>query len=429
MTKNISRHIFSDRIKLHLSNFSWLMLGQIVFRALYFIALALLARKSSIEDFGEISYMLLFVGMWLPIFNFGIGPMGIRAVIKENILESKFIEQLLPFKALLSLLAFGLIYITVYFFEINVQNKTFLFLIALHTLFLSIAEFFHIPLFTTDKIKIVGIVVIIERFIVSGLSIIGLYLIGASGFVWGFFIGSILAILISIIVYKKYTLNPESYLKNGKAIDRTWTFSFLMSCTPIALTMFLQLLYARIGITILNSSDEFRSFLPYYNTAFIIVYAFQMFSSTLINSIFPTLNRVKINSVKFWRVIKYSLTALSVICLIVYSLSDMIVPMLFGQKFLNASKILKIFSFSFPFLALNVFFGNYALILGYSKVLVIITTLGVGFNVLFSYLLFKHYHIEGLSLAYVATEFVLFVSFLVLLDNHHFKNQNHMLTK
>jgi len=191
-------------VKLFIKNLSWLFVGQIFFRLAYFVAVAVLARFVDKDSYGIVTYFLLFVGLWAPVFNFGLGIIGIKEISQNQISAPDFISKVFLLKLIVAVLAFILMMLTAFFANYDTQKTLLLVCFSLYALLLSVAEFFHIPFNANERMGITARLTIIERSIVS---LLGVLLLIVSGSVWGFafgyLLGGVIGVAVAYIVYRK----------------------------------------------------------------------------------------------------------------------------------------------------------------------------------------------------------------------------------
>ncbi|WP_425390054.1 flippase [Ekhidna sp.] len=398
-----------------LKNFSWLALGQIFYRVAYFVTIALLARIVPLNDYGLASYFLLYVGLWAPLFNFGLGIVGVREIAQGNISAEDFISKVISLKILVVVLAGVLLMVSGIFFEYSGDQLILLFCFSVYAILISLAEFFHIPFIGIEKMHITARLIIVERAVISILAILLLIVFSD---IWGFAFGYILGGIISVIISYKVFRRAFSF---SLRIDNSILKFFIRESWPVALNMFFSLSYNRIGVVFLENMKS-RDVVAYYNSAFFVLFALQMGVSTLMQAIFPKLSRAQKNKNSIgksaFKVFKIIFPILFLSTLILFYFSDSLILVFYGEELKSSIPILRVLIWVFPLFTISTFWANYFRAGGNQRLMAVISGSGMLFNIAGSVLLINAAGAVGLAKAYVISEFLIVIMCFLLFISH-----------
>ncbi|MEX0856914.1 MAG: flippase [Balneolaceae bacterium] len=406
-------HLFRKSVLL--KNFSWLAIGQVFYRIAYFIAIALLARYVSIEDYGIISYMLIYVGLWAPIFNFGLGIIGIREIAQLHINAKDFISKTFPLKIFVGIVACLLMIISGFLLGYSTEAQLFLIAFSFYAVLMSITEFFHIPFTAQEKMHVTAKLIILERTIVSTLAVLFLVLgFNSWGFVFGYVIGAVVSVVVGYLVYRNIFGAPKLIYSQEDILF------FFKESWPVSLNMFFALAYSRIGVVFLEQMVNIES-VAFYNSAFFLLFALQMGVSTLMQAIFPRLSKAqKASKEQLLKasvsVFKLLLPVMLILSLSLFYFSDFLIKLIYGQEFAKSVPILSILIWVFPLFSISTYWANYFRAGGRQQTMAVITGIGMAVNVMLSPIFINWNGPEGLALAYVISEaLIVLISFSLIL--------------
>jgi O-antigen/teichoic acid export membrane protein len=342
----------SEKLRRVIGNFSWLAVGQALQRLSLFALVVVLAHRLTTAEYALTTVLLVYSTMWAPIFNFGLGIIGVREMAQSRIAHRDFISLVLPLKlltgavCLLLMIGIGAV--------IGYADDSFvpLALIALATVVISQAEFFHLPFTAVERMSMTAKLTAAERIIVALGGVSGVLITRSiRGFAIGYAFGSVLSVVFAYVVYVREFGRPRLGI-NGPLL---WWYT--KESLPVATTWLLSIAYGRAGVFVLErvaSADEVAQF----NTAFFVLISLQMAVTVLMQASFPAISMASTaGSDGFRRRIAAMLpTALAVSVLLAPCAgvaSTWLVPLLFGTKFTEAGVILRILFWIVPLFSAN----------------------------------------------------------------------------
>lgn len=381
----------------YFKNTSWMFLGQLTM-IISLIINIWMARHLGPQNFGNISYVFAFVGIFSFIANFGINDILIRDLVKNPEEKNKLLGT--AFR----LLSFGGIvaFITTAIFAFTLESSPLIkILIILYaTIFIwspvnVIAAYFQ----ATVQAKQNAIAQIIGTILTSLLKI---YLIvTGKGIIWltvAFALDYVIGTLLYIYNYSKTDLRFKNWI-----YDKTIAKTFLQSS-------YLLMLSAAAGYILLKIDQVMIKFyldetaVGLYAVAVKLSEVWYFIPSIICSSLFPAIiNSKKVNDeiyTKRLRKLYLFLLLVSILIAIPISLlAPWIVTLLFGSQYIASVPILQIYVWSGIGLFLNTGITRYFMAENYLKSIFYYSLLAVITNIVLNILLIPQIGLSGAAWA------------------------------
>jgi len=241
-----------------------------------------------------------------------------------------------------------------------------------------------------------------------------------------FFVAFILGGLIQIILLYRKIADTESIFTNVK-VTRGIAKSLFGSSLPMGLGLIFVMAYDRIDILIIQKIISLEA-VALYAVAYAVYRALQIFGSFILVPAYTNFSQsysltkfINIGELKNI-VLLLCFTAVAIITG-TYLFSDAIIPMLFGDKYIESATVLKYLSFGLPGLYLNNLTGVISNSIGKEKIPVWGTGIGMIINVCMNIYLIVLIGILGAVITMVITEYIVFIIQLYQLIKLNFKNK------
>ena len=220
------------------------------------------------------------------------------------------------------------------------------------------------------------------------------------------FLATILSLFISWKVLFKFVRPRFKY--NLKTIKY-----YLFQGAPLGIAAFAALIYTHVDVLILSSYLGDRA-VGIYSAATPFVFALiQLLNVPFVVAIFPALSRLhKEDKVRFKRGFLKGMIFIALwsipSAILISLLSPVVIPILFGQKYIQAIGILQILIYSVPFMAFSALLYKGLIVLGRQKDYLFISVLGALINILLNIVLIPQLGIFGAVWAMIITQAFLF---------------------
>jgi O-antigen/teichoic acid export membrane protein len=388
----------SDSFKKYFSNTSWLLIEKIIRLVLNFIVMIAVVRYLGPDQFGIYSYSISFYGLFVALISLGMEGISIRELVKypdkrDQILGSVFYSQLIG-----ALLAISFIGLTLFITSEELSVSILILIISVSSFFqtLNVVDYYFR---STVKAKYSVYVLSTSVLLVSITKII-LILFKAS-------------IVAFIIAYSfEFVFNSIGYLivyHKQKLKIRTWKFdkslatSLLKDSWPLILSGVVVSIYAKIDQVLIKKMLDSQS-VGFYAAAVRLSEAWYFIPIAISNALFPAIVNAKSISNELYqsRLQKlYDILAWIAILIAVpvSFLSNEIIGLLYGSKYLPSAPILTIYIWAGVAVFLGVASSQFLVTENLTKISFYRTSIGMITNVLLNIVLIPIYGIVGSAVA------------------------------
>jgi O-antigen/teichoic acid export membrane protein len=293
--------------------------------------------------FGKYSFALAFVAIFAVFSDLGYNTILIREVSRDKSQASKYLNNVISMRILLSIAIFALIVVSINIMGYPADTKNAVYLFGIYTLLTSISAVFKVTFRAFEKMEYEAAITILANIIriTLGLSVLFLgYSLIELALI--FVISGILEVLFSILICRKKFIKPQiefdfDFLKNTIKI-----------ALPLSITGISLLIYTKTD-TIMLSMMKGDAVVGWYNAAYNLILGFKPIPQLFMNALFPlmssyyesskdSLNIISEISFKFLFVIGFPLALGTTI------LADQIIHIFYGPQFTNSVVALQILS-------------------------------------------------------------------------------------
>ncbi len=389
-------------------NTTYLTISEIMLKLLGIAWVVFLAHSFSVSEYGKYNLVTSFIAIFSFFPDFGIGLIAIREIAKNNRNSSVYLGNAFFINGFLSLLTFLIIICIAYGVSIT-SDVSGLIIIAAATLILSTLRSVAIFYFDgREKMQYSAFLNTLNSILLIVFATIGVLLgFGLIGVFSGMFFGTLISLVVSWSVLLRF-ITPD-FVFDSKIIK-----FYLLAGAPLAIASLASLIFMRVDILILGfllggeAVGVYSSATPF---AFALV---QLLNVPFVVSVYPALSRLqKENPARFERGIVKSLGVIAMwsipAAIIISIFSNLLIPLIFGNKYDTGIPVLRVLIMFVPFLSLSAFLYKILIILGRQKDYLIISVIGALLNIGLNFLLIPYYGLLGAAWSAVITQVLLFV--------------------
>jgi len=330
-----------DTIRRIAKNTFALFAAQFVISILALVLSIAIARNLGDATFGKYSFALAFVAIFTVFSDLGYNTLLIREVARKKELASKYLNNVICLRAILSLFIFAMIFIAINLLNYPPDTKFIIYLFGIYILLASLANVFKVTFRSFEKMEYdAGINITTETFRVAlGLLVIFLgYGLIALAIV--FLISGIIDFLLSFIISEK------KFVKSKTELDLGFLKSTIKIAIPLSLLSVFGLIYIRID-TVMLSILKGDAVVGWYNAAYNLILGFKAIPHLFMNALFPLMSYYSVSSknslkITFEKSFKYLFILGLPISLGITLLADKVIFLLYGQQYINSVIILQI---------------------------------------------------------------------------------------
>lgn len=398
-------------------NTSFLILSEIFIKAIGFFYFIFLARSLSIDLFGRYNLVTSVVTIFSFLPDIGIGLIVVREIAKKTynmslLLGNTFIVgSTMSIVTILVVLSFGIM--------ADFSGEV-MFLLFISTLTLLFSQIRSVPLFYFDgveKMEYSAILKALNSLLFVGFGTLGFILgFGLTGIIVGFLIGSIVSSFVTWTVFfgKKIKIT----LRLNKEIIK----HLVKGGLPLGIAAFSALIYSNIDSIILERMLSEKALAIYSSANKFGPTLMQLLNVPFVVAIYPALSRLSHeDSSRFKKAILKSIGAVllwSVPASIGVALFAGVIPIIFGERYVEGIPILRILIFFVPFASLSALLYKVLIVINKQNWYLAISILGAFLNVALNLLLIPQIGILGAAIASVATHASLFITYLTLVNRY-----------
>lgn len=395
----------------YFKNTGWMFVGRIAGLFFSFFAIAFVARNLGPENYGQLSYVVSFVGLFGFIASLGIENILYRELIINPNKQYLYLGSAFVIRLLASFLA--ILILTAFTFILNIDKQS-----QLLILFLSISfvfNSFHVVAFSFQanvQSKYLAISSIAVSAILNILKIIAaLYFYSLFYFILILLFESILYIIFYFYFYNRVLKSKLSFWRFDKII----AIKIIKDSLPMMLSSVFIIIYSRIDQVFIGNMIDMSS-VGIYDAAVKISELWYFIPGIIVSSLFPAIvNSKRFNNINYFFRLKklfYFLFFLSIfIAIFVTIFSSNIINLVYGKDFSESIIILKIYVWAGIGVFVGVLIDNYLITENFRKILIIKSLIPMLINIVLNILLIPRIGIAGAAyatlIAYILAPFVL----------------------
>ena len=391
-------------------NLSWLLFDKL-FRASANIFLTVfLARHLGPDNFGILNYLLAILFLFVSISSLGVNPVLVNEIVKKrrNSMPSLINSYYLRF--LISLISYFLFLLIIYILNNNIIYHNYSLILGVIIILKSCEV-----LFSFFEAKSFSKYIVISQsvgFFISA-SIILFIVINAIDNIYIYYALVLDLVIVFILINIFYFI----YFKN-----HFYKFNFIIikrlisKSLPVLISTLSILLYMRIDqIMIKEMINEYQLGIYSVSVRYIEIYHF--IPKIIMISILPVILTSRNYYVKLLG-INSVINKISLILIIfIFLSSDIVIPLIFSDTYIESINITKILSFSIFFVFLGVVNEHWYVTKNLQKFYALYVSFGALLNIILNYILISNFGLKGAAYATVLT-YLIIIFFLDYFNKH-----------
>lgn len=400
-----------------LKNTFWLFLSEGFSKLLMLIFFVLLARYLGVESYGVFTFLYALVTLFATVGDFGLNLLLIRELARNKKATQKYVENIFLMKVLFAVISVLLV-VGIAFTSVKIAgNWQLLAGLITYLVISSFGDFFRSIFRAHERMQYEAASKILQSVLIFILGLLLLYQKATSAQITiAFVVGATVSLLLTAITVRRL-ITPFG-LKYDK---RVWNELFKEGW-PLGLNAILFVIYFKIDTIMLGYLSS-NSQVALYNTAYIIIdgLAFILIGLTL-KAAFPqmvqAINKSAREAIaKIQRILYYETLGLAVVLIIIFSLSGILMNILYGNQYVGSAALLRILLFALLFMNLGTF-ASYTLVsLKKQKYVLYVAVWAVIINVGLNYMFIPLFHATASAYITVFTEAFSFICMQVKLNN------------
>ncbi len=313
-------------------NTLWLTLAEIGAKGLGFVIAIIIARYLGPEDFGRYAFAISFVTLFMVLADFGMRPLLVREVARNNQLAEKYLANFLTLKIWLTFVLFGAVALALWIYGTPLDLFILTMVAAVEIGINSFSEIFRGVFQAFERMKYETTSRILNKFLIL-VGVVAAVVLGLRT------LSIMLVLLISGIVTVIYTIVvcQKHFAKIKLAFDKVFIKEALKQSALFAVTNIFISVYFKIDTVMLEKMRSATE-VGYYNTAYELVFAFMFVPTVFSAAVYPVLSRFfKENPGKIQALVarfaKYYLLAAIALVTFLMLLGGPLIKLFFGAQY------------------------------------------------------------------------------------------------
>ena len=396
------------------SNSMWLM-GEKILKIIGQIILGVVLARYLIKDeFGILNFFISYVYIFYSLSSFGMENLIVKFIVEKKYNQSSILMTSFIFRIFLSVFLFILALIIGKVILLDgLEEYFYLFLFILLQILLTPFDVFR--LYFQSRLKSIYPSIAISIGYLFAI-ILRIYFAINNQLVLIGFTYALDILIYSIVLLFLYNLKKEEELNFN--FDKVFLKELLKSAIPLAISNLFYLIYVKADQLMLGKFSS-QSEVAIYSIASRLSEAWYFIPISIVNSVFPSIIRLKHDLKKYKERLSKVLLLLSTISIFIAIITTFIsfyfVTLLYGKPYQASAEILDIHIWSGVIVFSGVLSGAWIINEGLEKISMYRTISGAILNITLNYILIVEYGAYGVAISTLITRFC--VSYLFNMFN------------
>lgn len=266
-------------------NTLWLTLAEIGAKGLGFVFAIIVARYLGPEDFGKYAFAISFVTLFSVLAEFGMRPLLVREVARNNQLAEKYLANFMTLKIWLTLVLFGAVALALWIYGTPLDLFILTMVATVEIGINGFSEIFRGIFQAFERMKYETTSRTLNKFLVL-VGAIAVIILGLRT------LSIMIVLLLSGIVTVIYTVVvcQRHFVKIKLAFDKVFIKEALKQSALFAITSVFTSIYFKIDSVMLEKMSSIAE-VGYYNTAYELVFAFMFVPTVFSAAVYPVFSR------------------------------------------------------------------------------------------------------------------------------------------
>ena len=409
-----------SEIKTLFKNISWVTTSQVVVNLCAFLWTIAIARYLGVNDYGILSFAISFTVLLGMGTDIGMSTFATREISQDRSKTQKYINNVIPFKILLSIALFIVTALILFLLGYNKLTIEVALIISIETIFICMIKFIGgvFQAYENQKINsigemIAGILLLVFTIVVI---VFDLGLIGVA-------ISYALAYLI-FLIHMVVNMNKSFGIPKLEFDLAFWKRTAIKSI-PFGLSIFFYTVYFSIDVVMIQMmAGDYATGL--YNSAYKIVSVFAAFYVIYQYVIFPLMSKLyaentNLLKISFEQSFKYSLLILLTLSIGVYLYSPFIINLIYSNQYVLASPAMQILIWTVVFLFINGVATSLLNSIGKEVSVTKIYVVAAVFNIALNYIMIPILSYNGAAITTVLSEILILILMMYSISKTEYK--------
>lgn len=403
-----------------------LFIAQFVVTILSMLLSIFIARLLGSSVFGEYSFILAFTAFFVIFSDLGYNLLLIRTVARDKTQANRYAGNILGLRAVLSLIIFISIVITINILNYPLHIKGIIYLFGIYSILGSLSGVFKVTFRAFERMEYESGITILSNILRVTLGLIVLFLgYGLLELVLVFLFSGIIDLLLCLWVTEK------KIVKVKLSFDINFIKNTIKISLPLGMLSIFGLIFVRIDTIMLSIMDSF-DVVGWYNAAYYLVLGFKPIPYLFINALVPVMSIYYINSKKslnlmYEKAFKYLFILGLPLAIGLTLLADKFIILFYGQQYFNSIIALQILAWDVLLIFSYSALGGLLISIDRQNAMAGLLGLTALINVILNLILIPSYSYIGAAAATIITEVILLILYAVYISKTYYKLPFHKI--
>ncbi|MDO5843084.1 MAG: flippase [Methanobrevibacter ruminantium] len=407
-------------VKTLFKNVSWVTISQVIVNLCAFLWTIAIARYLGVNDYGILSFAISFTVLLGMGTDIGMTTFATREISKEKSLTNKFINNVIPFKVVLSVLLFILTALILFLLGYDKLTIDVSLIISIETIFICMVKFIAGVFQAHEDVRINSIGDMVAGLLLLLFTFITIFFdLGLKAIAMSYTLTYLIYMIIMAYEIIKHYGAPKFEL------DLPFWIGTAKKSIPFGLSIFFYTVYFSIDVVMVQMiAGDYATGL--YNSAYKIVSVFAAFYVIYQYVIFPLMSKLyaedtNLLKVSFEQSFKYSLLILLPLSIGVYLYSDYIINLIYSSQYALASPAMQILIWTIVFLFINGVATSLLNSIGKEVSVTKIYVVAAVFNIVLNYFMIPVLSYNGAAITTVLSEVLILVLMMYSISRTEYK--------
>lgn len=395
-----------------------MIIAQALYKVFTFIMMALAARFLGVESFGQLSFGLSFIWIFLFLSDLGLSELFIRDIASNKNLIHRYVNNILTIKVFLSIAAYFIIVLLAYSFFWGAPKFWVILILGAGIQFDSFIYFFRCLFRARETMEFEAILMVFEA--ILKLTLVFLAIKSGIG------ISRVLLISLALLLVSaiNFVVNLAIFIINYRQPilfkDTEFWFYLIKTAFPFALVYILSFINFRIDIIMISlMRGDVQA--GWYNADYKLIEQILLIPITIAMVSLPVFSRISGELSGLKRVVKsvmpFVLSAGLISVLFFYAFGSWMVRVVYGEEFSGAVKYLYLLSWVLLPFFLKSLLEKMLLSLNKQFILFLVYCISAALHIFLNMLLIPKLGINGASLSTLIIEILTALVLILLVNN------------
>lgn len=417
MNTKLGVHNPMNTIQTIAKNTGVLAIAHAITMILGLVLVTFIARSIGDVYFGKLSFAQSLTGILVIFADIGLSTVTIREISRQKELTSKYLNNILLIKLILSVVTFALIALVINLMHYPSDTIMVVYLIGISSILGSFSMFLRCIFRAFEKMEFEAFLNVGKSMVTIGFGLAVL----VSGY--GLIAIAFVYLLAGIIdLFATSLVMVTKFARPKLEVDFRFWKQIVHLALPFSLTAFIGLIYLQIDIVMLSIMKGDAP-VGWYKAACVLVYTLVIIPDILSSAIFPAMSRFYISSgnalkITLEKSAKYLFILGLPIAIGIILLGDRIILLLYGEGFSPSIIALQILSLYLPLRFMNHATGYTLSSINREPLRAISATIAAATNIVLNLFLIPQFSLTGAAIATAITEVVLFSCYYYFVAKH-----------